>query len=258
MEIGLALRQARERRGISLAQLSHITKISVGVLKAIEAADAQALPAAVYTRGFVKAYAEEVGLDPAETVRLYLAQFEAPQDAEARDEPEPVVREENGSRSRIPAQVLTRRGRIAAASAMLLLVIVAISSRAGRDGALPATLPPAQPAAVGAAIDPPATPQPAPIGTAGAVPARALHVEIAPTAPCWVQATVGGERQFGMLLNAGDRRVVDSSTDVTLRVGDPAACAFAINGKPARVAAPAGVAVTVRLTPENYGQFLVR
>ena len=50
-----------------------------------------------------------------------------------------------------------------------------------------------------------------------------------------MQATTGGNRLFAGLLNPGERRSVDATSQVTLRIGDPAACAFTINGKPARL-----------------------
>src|SRR5690349_22561581 len=78
MDVGLELRQARERRGLSLQQLSHTTKISPRVLQAIEAADEDRLPAPVFTRSFVKTYAKEVSLDPDDTMRRYFEQLMPP------------------------------------------------------------------------------------------------------------------------------------------------------------------------------------
>jgi hypothetical protein len=85
-----------------------------------------------------------------------------------------------------------------------------------------------------------------------------LHLVIAPTGPCWVQATVGGQAVLAKLLDAGDRREIDAPSDVTLRVGNPPAFAFTINGAPARISAAAGQPMTVRITKENYSQFLAR
>jgi len=93
-----------------------------------------------------------------------------------------------------------------------------------------------------------------PEGTSGAT----LHLAIAPTGPCWVRATVGDEVVLAKLLQPGDRRTVDAPSDVTLRLGDPASCAFSIDGKPARVPGPAGQPVTVHVMKANYSQFLVR
>ena len=70
-EFGLHLKQARERRGISLRQIASATKISSGALEALERGDFSRLPGGIFSRAFVRAYAVEVGLDPEETVRQY-------------------------------------------------------------------------------------------------------------------------------------------------------------------------------------------
>ena len=67
-DLGGKLRQAREGRGISLAQLAASTKISLVALEALERNDVSKLPGGIFSRSFVRSYAVEVGLDPDETV----------------------------------------------------------------------------------------------------------------------------------------------------------------------------------------------
>lgn len=253
MDIGLELRQRREDRGLTLQQLSHITKISPRVLQAIEAGDDSRLPAPVYTRAFVKTYASEVGLDPAEALRRFVAQFEPPDD-DGIVVPPPELR-----RAAHPLQALgeLRLSSPHAAPIAIVTVIVAIVALSiGRRAPVPAPASAPQPRAMAAGFVPAAPPQERPVGTTGTSPASALHLAIAPTGPCWMQATVGENRVFATLLQPGERRIVDAPSAVTLRVGDPAACAFTINGKPARIAGAAGQASTVRITTDNYRQFL--
>src|SRR5919106_3125843 len=69
MDVGGALRDAREQRGLSLDRLSQTTKISVTILRAIENNRIEKLPDGIFLRGFLRAYAREVGLNPEETVR---------------------------------------------------------------------------------------------------------------------------------------------------------------------------------------------
>src|SRR5213596_1199880 len=73
--IGERLRDARERRGISLRQIANATKISVGVLEALERNDISKLPGGIFSRAFVRSYAIEVGLDPEATIEAFIAQF---------------------------------------------------------------------------------------------------------------------------------------------------------------------------------------
>jgi cytoskeletal protein RodZ len=67
---GAALAAARIRRGLSLDEITRQTRIQRHALEALEADDFEALPAMVYVRGFVRLYAQAVGLDPAMAVGL--------------------------------------------------------------------------------------------------------------------------------------------------------------------------------------------
>jgi cytoskeleton protein RodZ len=75
-DFGGKLRQARERRGVSLRQIAANTKISVAALEALERNDLARLPGGIFSRAFVRSYAVEVGLDPDETVREFLERVE--------------------------------------------------------------------------------------------------------------------------------------------------------------------------------------
>jgi len=70
---GCFLKLRREERGLSLAELSRATKIKETVLESVEAADVEKLPAAVFVRGFVLAYARAVGADELEAMRRWQA-----------------------------------------------------------------------------------------------------------------------------------------------------------------------------------------
>ena len=84
-DFGGRLRQARERRGISLRQIASNTKIAAAALEALERNDISKLPGGIFSRAFVKSYAAEVGLNPEETVKEFLDRFDqaAPPTAES-------------------------------------------------------------------------------------------------------------------------------------------------------------------------------
>ena len=69
---GDELRKQREIRGISLKEIADSTKISKRYLEAIEKNDFAALPAPVFSRGFVREYARYLGLMPDEMVDRYM------------------------------------------------------------------------------------------------------------------------------------------------------------------------------------------
>jgi len=66
--VGARLRDAREKRGVSLRQIANSTRISVMSLEALERSDLSRLPGGIFTRSFIRAYAQEVGLDPDRTI----------------------------------------------------------------------------------------------------------------------------------------------------------------------------------------------
>jgi cytoskeletal protein RodZ len=70
---GEKLRQQRETRGLTLDAISNITKISPRMLRALEEEQFDQLPGGVFNKGFVRAYARQVGLDEEETLTDYLA-----------------------------------------------------------------------------------------------------------------------------------------------------------------------------------------
>lgn len=74
MSFGEELKRERELRQISLREISEATKISLRHLKALERNEFDGLPGGVFNRGFVRAYAQFIGVDPETMVNAYLLQ----------------------------------------------------------------------------------------------------------------------------------------------------------------------------------------
>jgi len=64
-KIGDRLRQARERRGVTITEASATLKIRAPILEAFEREDHSQLPPRVYALGQLRTYAAYLGLDPA-------------------------------------------------------------------------------------------------------------------------------------------------------------------------------------------------
>ncbi len=87
-QFGDKFRKAREKKGISLDDVSNVTKISARMLQAIEYEHFDQLPGGVFNKGFIRAYARHVGLNDEEAVNEYLACLRQAQiDAQAVWEP---------------------------------------------------------------------------------------------------------------------------------------------------------------------------
>lgn len=72
---GRSLKELRERLGIDLKAISMETKINLKILEAIEAEDVARLPAPVYLKGFLKAYARVLHLDAQKLIEGYFQLF---------------------------------------------------------------------------------------------------------------------------------------------------------------------------------------
>ncbi|WP_051662902.1 helix-turn-helix domain-containing protein [Alicyclobacillus macrosporangiidus] len=70
--LGVQLREQRLRLGIGLDELQAATKIRKRYLEALESGDWSILPGDVYARGFVRSYAEAVGLDGRQLLEAYV------------------------------------------------------------------------------------------------------------------------------------------------------------------------------------------
>ena len=73
LSFGEELRRERVVREIPLEEIAAATKISLRLLTALEKSDLSRLPAPTFTRGFIRAYARHIGIDPDEKVNAYLA-----------------------------------------------------------------------------------------------------------------------------------------------------------------------------------------
>lgn len=115
------LKRERTAKQVSLTDLAQATKIPLRTLERLEAGDAGALPAPVFVRGFVKAYARHLKLDEA------IALGELDKWTEARDaalvipEPPPAPA---GDRA-IPLHPRAKMGGVALLVLVIVLLVVA-------------------------------------------------------------------------------------------------------------------------------------
>jgi len=117
-DFGGKLREARERRGVSLRQIANATKIAVSVLEALERNDISRLPGGIFSRAFVRSYAVEVGADPEQTVRDFLSQF--PHDSVTAGSPHVIVDDGSADSRRLnPRAVMALATVVLVAAAIL-------------------------------------------------------------------------------------------------------------------------------------------
>jgi cytoskeletal protein RodZ len=81
--LGSRLREARERRGLTVRQIASATKISVTALEALERNDLTRLPGGISGRAFIRSFASQVGLDPEQILQEFIEQYARPAQAGA-------------------------------------------------------------------------------------------------------------------------------------------------------------------------------
>jgi cytoskeleton protein RodZ len=158
---GNKLREARERRGLSLRQIANATKISMITLEALERNDIKRLPGGIFSRAFVRSYALEVGLDPEQAIEEFMGQF--PHDSVTQGHPTTTQIEDH--------EAVESDRRLASTFLRLILISVPVAvfviyfAMHGRKAESPAPAPVVRkqtpPAPAVDAVQPPATP-PAP------------------------------------------------------------------------------------------------
>lgn len=238
---GAKLRQARERRGLSLRDLANATKISLGALDALENNDVTRLPGGIFSRAFVRAYATEVGLDPEAAIQEFAAQFAHDPAAVA---PRPAAKSEDD-------EMIESNQQVASIVLKLLLVSIPIAGAVlyfvmtGRPGSSVRASESSGDAA------PPA---------AAAQPSLAAEDRVTATVSAVgsssVVATVDGRQVLSSQLRPGDRHELGPAETIELIIGDPTAVTVSVNGSPTRPLGPAGQPTTVRLTRTTLREFL--
>jgi cytoskeletal protein RodZ len=69
--LGTYLKQEREQKQVSIAELAQTTRIPVRILHLLECDEQAELPADVFVRGFLRSYARALGLDEEHVLARY-------------------------------------------------------------------------------------------------------------------------------------------------------------------------------------------
>jgi hypothetical protein len=244
MDVGSRLRSAREAKGLSVQALSKITRVKPSVLVAVENNDAAAIPPRPYGRGFVSAYASQVGLDPQQTVRDYFLQFATSAGGPVSNQPQPA-----------PVTALHRPFLRPAyiGGAVLLIVAVAVAAPLIKRQALSASSAAGAPPPASAPTAVPADT----VGTGGAAdsavapvaaPAAPLTIEIEALEPVWVTASADAQRTLYRTLQAGERQTLRGDREIAIVVGNAGLLRWRVNDRPEAVMGARGAVQSVRVT----------
>jgi cytoskeleton protein RodZ len=182
-EIGNSLREARLRQGLDLPRIEEATKIRGKYLRALEEERFEVLPGDTYVKGFLRTYADYLGLEGQLYLDEYNSRFTTAEEA-------PVAQSTAPKRRSRPVESNFVVVALAGIVAVTVLVVVGLRE-AGSD---PPNDPPIVPATTGQTT----TESTATESTGGATPAaqapvrRARLVLTAVRGDCWMQVRAGG------------------------------------------------------------------
>ena len=244
MGVGARLREARQRRGVTLRQVADFTKVPVHTLEIIEQDDFGRLPGGIITRGYLRSFAAAVEQNPEEIVREYLAQY-------------PLASAPEDFRSKAPVLETDHARPFRDVVALLVSILLVYALYTGFEAPTQA---PAVATGDPTAGDTPNLPRQSMVAADEPVPvadpvSRGVYLEIQPTGLCWVSARADGQLVLHRLVAGGERVTVSAREQVVLRVGEPGRFAYTLNGIPGRPVGDPGKPVTVTITDVNYGAY---
>lgn len=276
MTVGERLREARERQKVSLHAIAGKTNISVRFLDAIEKNQFDKLPGGIFTRGFIRSYASQVGLEPDALVTQFLSDEPGQRDDDIDEAPH----KSDGDGLGFGTLVLAGLGAIVLALALVYLLkpdwlgLQTAAAPAPQDSAAPEVVPasttpptvadtspepftasPLADAASPAATTMPPAAVPAPVEAGAGTPQSPLRLVVAPSGRCWVQVSADGQMRVAREVAPGERLTVDAAERLQIVVGDAGSFSYELNGRPGKPLGAAGRVARATILPATVPQF---
>jgi cytoskeleton protein RodZ len=279
--LGATFRKARETSGLPLEKIAAETKISARFLLAIESESFNLLPGGIFNRGFIRSYAEYLGLDSEQAVADYDRMFTKAQeplevlvDAERESSRKSdrnlypiaaailfvsviayylVTRKPSTSTEQAPQSTAEKQATltpISAPAAVDALPKLETAATVAPPSTAPTTPTPssstAQPTPPTQEISrPPATTAPA---------ASTLALEINANSQTWVKVTSDGTVALADILQPGTERRFSAERSLNVTIGNAAGVTLKINGRELKELGPEGKVRELRITPENAAE----
>lgn len=217
--VGESLRQKREERGLSLKDVELALSIRVKYLAALEDENYNVIPGEVYVKGFLRNYANFLGLNGEEIVQLY------------KDAVQPnLTPKTEPTETKKPTASSNSKGMGFVISAAAVVGIIIISTVYYLYAAYGRSDTPVQP-------NPPAlpskqlpTPSAVPIPENTSQPIRqGVRVAAKINAECWMQVFADGKEVYEGVLQAGDVKTWEAKQQVEVTLGNAAGAQLTVN-----------------------------
>jgi cytoskeleton protein RodZ len=289
VSFGISLKRERELRGVSLAEISRATKISVRLLEAIEKDRFDILPEGVFRKSFIKSYAKYLGMNEEQILHEYDLQVQ-PSTALQADPEKPSVSFRDSAGSKRPLLF----------TLAVFLVLLAVGCGVWyftRDSGTEDTAPPAPESTVGgqgraaqpdseAALPAESTATPVPaqatsgqsaslstdpsalkvlgelakkpesVPAAGPEGAAPLELTVEANSLSWVSVSAGESSLFAGLMNASDSKKFSLEAPLKVTLGNAGGVRLQVNGQVFSSVGKVGERRILEISAANYQQYL--
>jgi cytoskeleton protein RodZ len=241
LSFGRYLQAIRLEKGISLAEVSKETRIRLDNLLLIEKEDHENLPAQIFVKGFLRAYAKAIGADDKEALRRYEERYKSYQK---------VIKSE-ADLIQLRAGIWSNLRFVLGIIFCLIVLSVYIASltiskstlfgdRTSHQGLT--NKPIGKDQAIGSSnVDASV----APINTD--TQEKKLLLKVTAVKDTWMKVIVDGQSPEKFSLSAGDRLEFEAFSGFNLLIGDATGVNLLLNNKPYEVTGNIDQAVTIQI-----------
>ena len=231
LSFGHYLKAIRVKKGISLDEVSEETRIRIDTLRLIEKEDHDRLPSEVFVKGFLRAYAEAVGIDGGEAVTRYTSSINAYQ-ATARSETDFVKLS-----TRFWPHLLLSLGAMICIITLSVFAMSVFHSPLQTDNQVNTN----------AGEDDNKNDSELESDLVGKLSEKSLLLSIITIETSWIKVIIDGRKPKEYSLKPGDRLEFEAFTGFNLLIGNAAGVQLILNDKPIEVSGKRGQVVNIQI-----------
>ena len=231
LSFGHYLKAIRVKKGISLDEVSEETRIRIDTLRLIEKEDHDRLPSEVFVKGFLRAYAEAVGIDGGEAVTRYTSSINAYQ-ATARSETDFAKLS-----TRFWPHLLLSLGAMICIITLSVFAMSVFHSPLQTDNQVNTN----------AGEDDNKNDSELESDLAGKPSEKSLLLKIITIETSWIKVIIDGRKPKEYSLKPGDRLEFEAFTGFNLLIGNAAGVQLILNDKPIEVSGKRGQVVNIQI-----------
>jgi len=240
--LGQELKQEREKRGISLEEISRVTRISLRFLQAIENDNFEALPGGFFNKAFLRAYLNYLGIDEKAILSRYPHLWRQVEVFSGRKE----AAGEEGLKSFPWAKIVSLIFFLAIGLGFLFLLFQ--------------LRPKPEPTITRSTIVEPAVLPPEVVEKKEekkAFPPQEINLKIDFIERTWIQVYVDGSLKLDGIKHPGDTFEATAHQELLIHLGNAGGLNYTLNGFRGKPFGRSGAVVkNIRITLENFKDFL--